>query len=578
MISEKKIRERLKKFHHDIKYIDGRLVEDVVLEYQQTKNEELLAKIINNWSIFRKQWGRDFAPYYDNDMEVAEMMHDEIVWRCTEMFEMDEAEKGKGEAFNAYLVSTLCNQLKNHFNQRTSHKNSPRIMCPICKEWVPQIDAKHLKHEIIIERYKRMFPRFPLASLDGRVSCPLNGKLVERISEPYLNRINGTYSVEDFNAEYAHLLPVFPLECPATMMQLWSIAADYPSKIRDGYTEKQFIEDYPEFKGIIRCPFSGKQFLEMTQTHLDKALRQRGDKPRYSMSRFKRLFPTATVRAKQVEVMNPYTGKPVPEITLDLLAKSGTTYNAHLEEYATTFLDEYYPNFIFCPFTGRRTRRMTKEDLKSIGRTVVEYYMAVCKFPLRKWQVKCGICDQYVDNIWTHLEEAKHTYSTSTTMEDYEKSYGSFTRAVVSTNSFVNNEQGDSIHVADLFAKRIRQIDPLEIEDSLSKVAADDLDKKIAKAIGIAKTVEDVCHEASERRHVNLPFSFEPGKSRALREVIKRITGLEDFDFVDPPTDGAKRVEIMTPGVDSIRARLLRLITDSDLLEGPKSEAQLSIK
>lgn len=576
MISEKKIRARLKRFHHDIKFIDGKFIEDAVKEYQQTKDEDLLVKIINNYSIFRKTWGRQFAPYCDNDPEAGEYMHDEIVWRSVEKFEMGEAIKDKGYAFNAYLVSTLMNQLKNHFNARQSHKNHPRIMCPICSELVYQIDGKHLKHLIDLERYKRTFPRFPLVSADGRVSCPINGKPVAKINEPYLNRLNATYSVEDFKEEFAHLMPQYPIECPSTMMPIWNLTADYPSIIRDGYSEKEFIEDYPDFKGIICCPFSGKKMLEMTQEHLDKVLKQKNDKARYSMHRFKRLFPNATTKAKQVEVLNPYTKKMVPEISMEMLAAAGTSFNAHLEEHATIFLDEWYPNFVFCPFTGRRTHKITKADLSKIGRTVMEFYSAVCKYPLRKWQVKCGCCEEYVDNVWTHLETAKHTYSKPLTMEDYEKSYGTAasTRAVVSTNSFVNNENGESIHLADLFAKKVKQVDPLEIEDSLAKAAQDDLDRRIASVIRCSRTLEDVCHEASERRKVNLPFEFQPGKSRAIREVIKRITGIEDFDFVDAPEDGAKKVEILTPGIDTIRARLIRLIEGSDLVEMTMTQEQ----
>jgi len=580
MISEKKIRARLKRFHHDIKYVDGQFIEDAVKEYQKSKDEELLIKIINNFSIFRKTWGRQFAPYCDNDIEAGEYMHDEIVWRSVEKFEMGEALKGKGYAFNAYLVSTLMNQLKNHFNARQSHKNHPRIMCPICSENVYQIDGKHLRHVIDLERYRRMHPRFPLVSSDGRVSCPLNGKPVEKISEPYLNRVNGTYTVEDFKEEFAHLYPVYPFECPATLMPIWNITAEYPSIIRDGYTEAEFLEDYPEFEGAICCPFSGKKMLEMTQDHLDTVLKQKTEKPRFSMRKFRQLFPTATMKAQQVDVKNPYTKKIVPEITLEMLREAGTTFQAHLEEHATCFLDEWYPNFILCPFTGRRTHKMTKEDLTEIGRTSVEFYMAVCKYPLRKWQVKCGCCDKFVDNIWTHLEQAEHTFSKAMTMEEYERSYGSAnTRAIVSTNSFVNNEQGESIHLADLFAKKVKQVDPLEIEDSLSKAAEDDLDRRIAAVVRTSRTLEDVCHEASERRKVNLPFEFQPGKSRALREVIKRITGVEDFDFVDPPEEGSKKVEILTPGIDTIRMRLIRLIECSDLIEivTPKAESEHSV-
>lgn len=573
MISEKKMLEKLQRtikktkvWDHDIKFIDGRFVEDVVEEYQKSKDEDLLLKIIHNYTIFRKIWAYDFAPYCDNCPEAGGHMHDEIVWRAAEKFDFSKALKPKGYAFNAYVVSTLLNQLKNHHSAKRSHKNHPRVGCPICGGQVYQIDAKHLRHIIDMDRYKKLFAKHPLVSIDGLITCPLTGQLIPKITEPYLNRVNGTYTVQDFYEEFADELPSFPLECPATYMPIRFLTAAYPGMIRDGYTEEEFIADYPDFKGVITCPFSGAKMLEMTQEHLDDVLEQKWARSRYSMGKFRKRFPNATTKAKQIEVMNPYTNKMVPELTAEMLAKAGTTIMEHLEKHSTILLDEWYQHTVVCPFTGKPTKRITKAHLDALGRTSFDFYMAVCKYPLRKFQVKCGYCDEFVDNIWTHLEQAKHAYAPSMSMEEFEKIYGiGSTRAVVSTNSFFNSDSGDSVHVADLLVKRVADVDPLEIEDSLRKVAVDELDSKIANVIRHCHTIEDICVSAANRKKVHLPFVFEPGKSRMIREQIRKQTGIEDFDFVESPKAGSKDVEIMSPSRDEIRNRLVRLLKTSDL-------------
>lgn len=570
MISEKKIIEKIKKIQphwdHDIQYIDGKFVEDVVKEYQESGSEDLLMKIINNYALYKKLWGRAFAPYCDNDPEAGELMYNEIIWRSSTKFNMEKCLKPKGKAFNAYCVSALMNQLKNHFSARKSHKNYPRVGCPVCGEEVYQIDGKHLKHLIDFDRYKRMYPKYPLSSADGNVSCPMSGDIVSKVDTEYVNRCNGTYTVADFYKEFANVLPKFPLRCPESKTILKSLSADYPSMLRADFTEKEFIETYPEFAGIIECPMTGKKMLEMTQEHLDKYFNHKGGKGRFSVAKYLKRFPNATLKAKQVPVLNPYTKKMVPELTLEMLKKAGTTLKDHLEDNASYCLGDWYPQLVVCPFTGRKTHRMMKEDLREIGRTVSDFYMAVCKHPLRKWQVQCAHCSKWVDNIWTHLETAKHTYAKSLTMEEFESAYGACsTRAVVSTNSFYKNDSGDTVHVADLFAKKTRVLDPMEVEDSLFKAAQDDLDRKIAKAIRNSQTLEDVCYEASERRFINLPFNFESGKSRIVRDAVKKQIGIDDFDFTDTPEDGVKKIEIMMPGVDTVKKRLMRMIDNSDL-------------
>ncbi len=572
ILTEKKITQKMKaiqkRYHHDIQYIDGRFVEDVVKEYQQTKNEDLLLKIIDNYQIFAKEWAYNFSHYCDNSLEAGEAMFKELIWYSATKFNSDKSLKANGKAFNAYWVSAALHRLKNFRSQRMSHKNSPRCTCPVCNQLVFQVDAKHLKHVIDLERYRRTFPKYPLVSTDGAVTCPISGKYLDKINDTHLNKVNGSYRVEDFEKDYPHLLPKYPLVCPATLNQIKHLDSSYPSMIESGYTEKAFINDFPDFAGIIRCPFSAKKILGITQEHLDKVLSQKHGKARLIMPKFKLKYPNITLKARQVPVLNPYTNKMVPEITPAMLSDAGTTVMDHINNHPSICLDDYYPDMIICPFTGRRTHKITKEDLKEINRKPIEFYFAVCKYPMKKWQIRCACCGDWVDNIWTHLEQAQHTYAQSMTMEDFEKAYGTAsTKIVVSTNAFYDNEEGDSVHVADLMVNQIKNIDPLEIEDSLMAVAENDLDRRIAGAMRGFETLDDICYTAAKKRKVRLPMPFEAGNSRIFRDIVRKKIKEEDFDFSITPQDGAKKIEIMIPGRDTIRTRLLHLIQSSDLDE-----------
>src|ERR1039457_683178 len=96
-------------WHHDIQYIDGKFVEETVKEFQLTSNEDLLVKIIDNYSIFRGTWSKAFAQYLDGDIDSGGLMHDEIVWRAAFKFNREKSQKPDGKAFNAYVVSALLN-------------------------------------------------------------------------------------------------------------------------------------------------------------------------------------------------------------------------------------------------------------------------------------------------------------------------------------------------------------------------------------------------------------------------------------------------------------------------------------
>lgn len=568
-ISDKKILESMKRtkhWDHDIQYIDGRFIEDVVKEFQQSKDEDMLLKIVGNYRIFRATWARAFAPYCDNDLEAGEAMHDEIIWRSAARFDMSKTRKPKGKAFNAYVVSALLNSLKNHRSAKMSHKNYPRVLCPICNEEVYEINEKHLRHSIDMERYKKMFSKYPLVSLDGMVTCPHTGESVFEITESYLNHRGGVYGVDDFRLEYEHLMPKLPFRCPITLIDINEpLTSEFPGMILPGYTEDQFVKEFDEYPGIIECPFSNKKLLEVTQGHLDKVIKQNDEGRRYTLDMFLNEYPNATLKAKRVDVLNPFTGQKVPEITPEMLRAAGTNVKEYLEENAEIYLDKWYPTLITCPFTGRKTRQIRRADLDRLDKTVFEFYHAVCKNPMRKWQVQCGACGDYVDNIWTHLDRKVHGYAEASTLEEFQKTYGSCaTRVIVSTNSFFVNDSGDTVHIADLFAKSFKDMTPMEIEDSLLKAADTELDHKIANAIRTSQTLEDVCHLSAEHKVVMVPVGVPPGRSRAVKEAIRKHTGIEDFDLVEPPA-ASRKVQIMIPSRDTIRARLLKMIELSDI-------------
>jgi hypothetical protein len=551
-------------WHHDIKYIDGAFVEDVVLRYQQTNEETLIQKILKNYEIFRPKWGRTFAPYLDDDVNDGESMHDSIVWKSASKFKLGKARKANGRAFNAYLVSALLNQLKNLRNARMSHKNHPRVQCPVCRESVYQIDQSHLAHRFDLERYRRTYSNYPLSS-DGQVPCPITGMLQDAITIAYVNRIGGRYSVEDFWDEFPEIrLGRRGLRCPVSGTTVKEFDDEYFRGL--GYSEQEFVDQFPEFRGIILCPFTKEEkFVVVRQEYFDKLFGQQGD-PRITQEKFDAEYPNFTVKAKQIPVFDPYGKRTVPEITPKMLAQVETTVTKHLEKYATIILDKTYPDLITCPFTGRKTHVVKTSDLERLGKTVLEFYHATCKYPLRKFQVHCAICGKWIDNVWSHLEEEEHTYAQPMTTEQFENSFGCGTsKAVVSTNAYVENDAGDVVHIGDLFGESVDEVDFLELEDSLLKVAQDDLDRRIAKAISGAHTVEDIFFLAAEKKEVKLPFAFRSGMTQEVRQAIKGHLGDVDFDIAFLPQEGQRMVLVMVPGRQTVRDRMRRMIEESDL-------------
>lgn len=560
--------KKAKNWHHDIKKIGADWIETIVQRYQRSKDPGLLDSIIKNYAIFRPGWARAFAPFFGDDVEEGSAVHDKVVWSSAEKFERKKTKKGDGFAFNAYLVSGLLNTLKNLYNQKTSHKNHPRKKCPICGDLVYKIDEKHLSHRMTTEKYRKVHPKAPLSSPDGKTTCPVSGDRVDEVTEPYLNRLLGAYSMEDFLAEFPDLSPK-EVQCPMTGMMV-AITPQYPASLGGpGYGEKEFIRDFPSCEAIITCPFSGEKTLGMTQERLDAMFGQFSTKKRVSLRSFLLSNKHVTLKARRTKVRNPYTGKMVDQLTPQMLAEAGTNVKEHLAKYAKMWIDKPYPDTVCCPFTGRRVKQVRRSDLEKLDRTVIEFYNAVSEYPLFRYQVRCEECEKWVDNIWEHLEATPHFYAESMTLQEYEASFGqNATQAYVSNNSYVENESGDSIHVADLFAKVAKKpIDMMEVEDSLSKVANDEMDKRIVAAIRHSSTVEDVFFSAAEKRIMPLRFKFALGMTKEVRMAIKASVGFSDFDIAKPPNIGAKEVVVMVPSRSSLRARLMRMIDESDIMD-----------
>lgn len=554
-----------KNWHHDIEYIDGEYVELVVEKYQKTKSEDLLAKILKNYEIYKMTWAKAFAPYLDNEIESGMALYDEIIWTSACKFDRSKILKRNGKAFNAYCVSACMNRLKNQMNSKKSCKHHPRIKCPICNEQVYQIDSKHLKHEYSLKRYKEEFINYPLVSTDGFVVCPITGNRVKKITEEYLNRIKwpdgtfGYYTPEDFKKEFKSIIPTGSFVCPITNIELNSISADYPKSIIKGYNQYLFANDFPNFKGLFKCPFSGKMILEANKEHLDSVLSQTensGNK-RKRMKSFNSLFPGITTEAIQVDVKNPYSGEMVRELTTIDFISNKTTIKEHLEKYCKEVMEKFCPQYIPCPFTGKPQKSIRRNYLRSIGRTVYDFYLAKCEYPVKKWNIKCAICGEYVDNIWTHLEKEKHTYSKRTTMDEFSRQYANYPlKSSVSTNSFYETDSGEVVHISDLLIRKIRGLDPLDIEDSLLSVAEDDMDRKIAKNIIQCKTMDDVLHYCREKK------TIQKKEKMSNKDSIISSIGT-DYDFV---SSNGQLLEVLTPSKESIKNRVLRLYQSSDLM------------
>ena len=192
-----------------------------------------------------------------------------------------------------------------------------------------------------------------------------------------------------------------------------------------------------------------------------------------------------------------------------MLRQAKTTVKEHLEKFATIVLDKRYEKSFHCPFTGRKVRIVKRESLEKLGITPHEFYQATCKYPFRKFRVKCAICGKWVRNVGDHLEEAKHTYAAPMTPNDYERKFGGPTRNIVMSKTFIEDDEGERTHFADL-VRTDEGESPCSLEDILdmsslfSKFAEDDLDDKIINAINDATSMADVIERTVEKRIVKL--------------------------------------------------------------------------
>ena len=554
--------KRNKKWHHDIKYIEGEFVEQVVKRYQVTGDILILEKIVANWSIFRDEWARAFAPYLDGDLEAGEMLHDEVIWRSARNFRMDRCIKPEGYAFNAYVVSALLNQLKNFFGKGRSKKNHPEILCPLCGEWTYSLDWRHLKHVIDPERYCRKHPTHPIISIDGRTRCPYSGDPIDEITVEHINRIKGKYDVKDFRKEAERWLGK-KKDCPVSGLAITMPLDEHAKVLMPKYTGDQMLADYPELNAQ---PAPKGALDNLLSNDAVKSLFKRISSDRLDMSDLEAECPFPTLKTRRVDVENPYTGKMVPEITLQMLADAKTTWRDHLGQYATIVLGKTYPQLVSCPFTGRKMKAITREHLEEIGRTPEEFYQAVCQYPLRKWQVRCAECGEWVDSIWAHLQAKEHYYAPSTTSEEFELTRGTLTKLRITNNSYVQNDSGDTVHLADLFGKVARKNNTIELEDSLLAVAKDELDKAIARSTRTAQNIADICFSCVKKRVVKLPKQIDSSMGDpVLRQMISEITKGKDFDIADEIKPGRSKIAITTPSKNTIKRRLAKMVRSSDL-------------
>ena len=546
--SDKKLVKEMtsqKAWHHDIKFIDKEFVEEVVHEAQNESDEgrrdTLMSKIIANYKIFRRQWGTAFRPYVD-ELEDGESIHDFVVFKAASQFDFKKGRKANGRAFNAYLVSSLLHQLRNLRNAKMSAKNHPRIKCPICGEETYQIDQKHLEHLYTLDRYVKDFPDYPVSAY---------GPSEQRADE------EASYTVDEFYKESEDLRPSLII-CPVTKVRV-APDEDYLLGLYGESSQKKFFSDFPDFEGGFDSPYTGEKMLFMTQRHLDDNA-VRTTKPKMVI---------------QVPVYNPYTDEEVWELTPKMLSEAGTTVKDHLTKYAKFYLDKKYFDHVVCPFTGKKTQRYeTDKHLKRLGKTPMEFYLAVCEYPFSKFLVRCALCGDYVENVWDHLTEARHRYAPYMDMQTFEGLYGQDSRKLkVTTNSYVDNGEGESIHVGELASAT--QVPPdnasgLCVRDSLLAVAEDDMDRKIAESCRDADGVEDILYMASERREVTVKVKGEYSPKK-LKAAVKEVLKTSEYDVasnlrkIEPNKKGEYVVTVSTPTKKSIMNRLRRMVESSDL-------------
>jgi len=558
---------------HDIKFVDGRFIEEVVLDFQkahargaEAEAEALLAKIVGNYAMYRPAWGKGFAQFTDSQ-EDGELLHDEIVWRCCIKFKTSNCLKEKGRAFNAYYVSACLHQMRNMKSSSEALKNYPRVPCPICRQEVPRINAAHLTHAITLDIYKKEHKNHALVSPDGTTVCPFSGKRIPELTEAIVNRHVGYYTVQDYVREFGDAERRVPFLCPVSGIQVPKIDAAYLDCLMHGYTLAEFVRDFPACQALVTCGISGERVTSVDQPYLDKVLKQKG-RERVSLEEFLKSHPTVTSKARQEDVENPYTGKKVKEITLEMLRQARVTVKEHLERNATLFLNYNYPKYQRCPFTGKKLRNFTREYLVAIGKSVYDFYRMACKYPLRRWAVRCAVCGEWVPNIWDHLDQARHSYAPPTTMEEFEQEYGTgATRITISTNAYKENNEGESIHVADLVPQPQPGVaENVDLVDQLMNKAGDATDRKIAMSVGKTQDLDGIWHSVAKKNMIILkePISSKD-TTKSVSNSVASILGTRDFELAGRILAGKKEIEVLHPSKQTVKERLARMLIESDI-------------
>jgi len=140
-------------------------------------------------------------------------------------------------------------------------------------------------------------------------------------------------------------------------------------------------------------------------------------------------------------------------------------------------------------------------------------------------------------------------------------------KQTVTTNAFVENDEGDSMHLADvLIQKKHNGMSEMEMEDSLLRGAVDDFDRRLASVVARkTHTVEDIWHFAPVRKRL-IVQSKALKKFKNIRHFIKEKVGTDDFDYSVEPD--SKMVEVAIPCKDTVKQTLFRLVKESDLGNG----------
>jgi hypothetical protein len=160
-------------------------------------------------------------------------------------------------------------------------------------------------------------------------------------------------------------------------------------------------------------------------------------------------------------------------------------------------------------------------------------------------------------------------------MATFEETYGPDAKKIhVSTNSYVENSEGDTVHICELSAEStLPEGDAVEIEDSLRSVAEDALELKIASSVKYARSPDDVLYLVAKKADLSFELEEDPATTRQLRLAIRNQLRKSDFDVLetnkseDPKSKNIRyNVSVSFPSRTTIRKKLRKMIEASDLV------------